>query len=508
LLKNNILLIIIAYIGVIHDSTSQIPFSKVFDLNYHQQNSYTLIQIDSFFYITGNVLEMNVPDNERKTFIAKVDLQGNYISHILHEDNDLAYASSNNARDFIHIDNYLYVAEGASSNTPSERYTYVVKYDISANSSEFLYTISDNTVITFPTALAKNNAGQLAFLMTSNLPHGEVLLEILDPDEAYSVLNRFEYSSTENIFYPSELIINNDGYTIIGYHRTVANPDIIGLFAFKLDGELNLVKEKHYDNLGYYSIYLNGTKDISGDIIFLTSESKFDPSLPFPFSYSYRPLVTKIDSNLDIIWQKVIGHQDYRIYYHQHNSIIPSNEGNGYIISGLDYDLQNGVIAKVDNDGDSVWYREIESFDKEFMTTGDFFELIATSDDNYLAVGGQSTGTQHNDSIYNKIWLMKFDEDGHIVTQDTTSSTSVIMDYNVHIYPNPVSDMLYIENNDIGELSYQLYNESGQLVAERNNTAAFHTYLLDVSLLESGVYYLHAISNNNLRRVQKVVVVH
>ena len=65
--------------------------------------------------------------------------------------------------------------------------------------------------------------------------------------------------------------------------------------------------------------------------------------------------------------------------------------------------------------------------------------------------------------------------------------------------------MLYIEQDDIEALSYQLYDQSGRLVLERDNTEAFHTYMLSLDQYPDGLYYLHII-NAEQRLVEKIVI--
>ena len=71
---------------------------------------------------------------------------------------------------------------------------------------------------------------------------------------------------------------------------------------------------------------------------------------------------------------------------------------------------------------------------------------------------------------------------------------------NVSIYPNPVSNTLFV--NGAAEFSYEMYNGMGQKVAngEANGTAQ-----ISVSGLNKGIYFLRMTSGTQVR-IEKVVV--
>jgi hypothetical protein len=75
----------------------------------------------------------------------------------------------------------------------------------------------------------------------------------------------------------------------------------------------------------------------------------------------------------------------------------------------------------------------------------------------------------------------------------------------VTAYPNPATDylLLKVDNSDISNTSYQLFNMSGKLVECRqlsNNEAS-----IDFSNLDSGIYYLKVIENIKELRTFKII---
>jgi Zn-dependent metalloprotease len=73
---------------------------------------------------------------------------------------------------------------------------------------------------------------------------------------------------------------------------------------------------------------------------------------------------------------------------------------------------------------------------------------------------------------------------------------------NISIYPNPASDILFIEsNNRIEDLDISMFNQLGQRVLYIQNIRG----PIDISLLEPGVYIIEIRSENGMKR-EKVVI--
>jgi len=74
----------------------------------------------------------------------------------------------------------------------------------------------------------------------------------------------------------------------------------------------------------------------------------------------------------------------------------------------------------------------------------------------------------------------------------------------VNVYPNPVSNKIYIENNSSKEICYLVYNSYGEKVklgSSRDNYIE-----IDLSSSPTGVYYLH-YNGNNFSISKKIVLI-
>ncbi|MCH2196460.1 T9SS type A sorting domain-containing protein [Kordia sp.] len=61
----------------------------------------------------------------------------------------------------------------------------------------------------------------------------------------------------------------------------------------------------------------------------------------------------------------------------------------------------------------------------------------------------------------------------------------------IHMYPNPVTDVLFITNTALQIKSFVIYNTQGQKIKEINN----HNNSLDVSTLSKGLYFLDILTS-------------
>lgn len=89
--------------------------------------------------------------------------------------------------------------------------------------------------------------------------------------------------------------------------------------------------------------------------------------------------------------------------------------------------------------------------------------------------------------------LLKFNNHNDCFTIDSTLSIIESSDLNSYIYPNPVKDFLYI-NEDLRNTYLMVYSSLGEMVLEIKN---FTSNALDISKLEKGMYILKLTGQKN-----------
>lgn len=117
----------------------------------------------------------------------------------------------------------------------------------------------------------------------------------------------------------------------------------------------------------------------------------------------------KTDSNGVEIWNKIFGGIG-----HNHGSSVQETSDGGFIICGSSYVNQetNGYdlwLIKTDNDGNEEWNKKYHN------DGGDHgFTVRQTSDGGFIVVGITSSGAGND-----KVWLIKTDENGDIIWDNT-----------------------------------------------------------------------------------------
>ncbi len=153
--------------------------------------------------------------------------------------------------------------------------------------------------------------------------------------------------------------------------------------------------------------------------------------------------------------------------------------------STIDSFITNGRVLKINIDGNILWQRDYNIFSNAPITTNLFHNIIPTKDGNYL-IGG----TAFNKQIMS--WLVKVNEDGHIIGDTTSQIDWVETNWKdrISIYPIPTNDILFINQNNINEVEYLLYNTSGKLADKLKIDTENQSTGWDISHLTDGSYIM------------------
>ena len=205
-----------------------------------------------------------------------------------------------------------------------------------------------------------------------------------------------------------------------------------------------------------------------------------------------RDAVLKIDLEKNIIWDRKYGEYSWNKAV---NSVNIDNDGN-IILAGnkpeLYPPLRQGFLFKINNNGDSIWYRQYHKLQGDYSYSY-LYGVTPTSDGGFIAVGDvlpspPDTGNQD-------VWVIKVDSMGcenwdecwvgvkeNIALQEAEK---------LHIYPNPASDLVNIfivkenENENHELLIFDLY---GRKVEETKVPSGTTTIQIDIADWQSGLY--------------------
>jgi hypothetical protein len=193
--------------------------------------------------------------------------------------------------------------------------------------------------------------------------------------------------------------------------------------------------------------------------------------------------IVKLDGSGNIQWQKSLGGTNY-----DSGSFIRQTVDGGYIVAGgtssndgvvsVNYGDFDYWIVKLDSAGNLMWEKSLGGSGEEFA-----YSVQQTADRDFVAAG--YTNSQNGDITVSygsyDFWVVKLSE--------PTAVSSVDVDYNFSVYPNPVNDVLTINSaKEIGKV--KIYDVVGKLIYHeliKNSNVD-----IEVKELDAGIYFLEA----------------
>ncbi len=229
----------------------------------------------------------------------------------------------------------------------------------------------------------------------------------------------------------------------------------------------------------------------------------------------YKPMVTKLDTNGNVYWERVIGRieQEFTLDSQWHG-IKESNNKDGYIISGSalieapqrDTLLSYAVVAKLSLEGDSIWYRRFTSLDtnKAYHV---FYDIIPHPEGGYIVAGFDDYWVPTPEGkAHSSIIIARIDEEGIPIGSFGTNSVIIDDEIKVEVYPNPMVDRIFITNNSGSRLSCSIITGSGRLVHSFDLWDSSESYIFNTKDLPQGLYYLQCRRDNQIINKKLVVV--
>jgi hypothetical protein len=208
-------------------------------------------------------------------------------------------------------------------------------------------------------------------------------------------------------------------------------------------------------------------------------------------------IITKIDSNGDVIWQRTYFYGTGLTLYKS----IKTFDG-GIVSVGLanvaTQNFDDAYIQKVDAQGNLIWQNSFNGIGSRV----DFFEnVIETNDGGLLINGSTNEGTAGGQNL----WLVKLDSMGCLdpdcwvgVEQADANTLGVA------VYPNPATDWLYLKYDNTSKINLEIFNLSGQLVLQHQHTAPKEG--IEISHLSAGLYLLRFVDEFGNMATEKLVV--
>jgi len=162
---------------------------------------------------------------------------------------------------------------------------------------------------------------------------------------------------------------------------------------------------------------------------------------------------------------------------------------------------KRGAILKLNSQGDSLWAKYIVT-DSITLLWDDLQlnDLIITDDGGFMGVGYQWFGN----SGQVMAWLFKTDANGVIGWEKMVTELA-----EVKVYPNPAYDYINIEfkSPTKGALDLTIYNSVGKMAKSYQLSENREQNRINISDLESGIYFCEITQNGEILGVQKIVII-
>ncbi len=177
---------------------------------------------------------------------------------------------------------------------------------------------------------------------------------------------------------------------------------------------------------------------------------------------------------------------------------------NTYYVQEKDQLITDVVIGKLDKKGNQIW-RKFYNILKPEINDATYFHWIndieATSDGNYICYAEISGFINESNRLVKEAWIFKIDEEGNFVNAGGPSAVAWENEVSlpVTVYPNPTTDHLFINQGEIENLTYEVYDEWGKVIFKIKSSYSERSYMLDVSSFATGNYFLKIMQNGHVK---------
>ncbi|NOY96966.1 MAG: T9SS type A sorting domain-containing protein [Chlorobi bacterium] len=242
---------------------------------------------------------------------------------------------------------------------------------------------------------------------------------------------------------------------------------------------------------------------------------------PYNGSRAGRMLLNYIDIDGNTIWAKKIGPTRFNFWI---KNMRKTNDG--YIITGFSFETDSvtfqhysGWIMKLDNNLDSVWYRDYIHGDENWESF--LYDTYHTSDNGYVAVGYSRPDVG---GTSNKMWILKVDSMGcdtagcatGVFVEELSGGQGEVL----QVWPNPAKDQVTLSlycppkqsasgskcaasREKAGAIS--IYDLQGIEVEEIKIPKNTESIEVDVSKYHKGIYYIKYIQSGRIKGTTKFI---
>lgn len=160
--------------------------------------------------------------------------------------------------------------------------------------------------------------------------------------------------------------------------------------------------------------------------------------------------------------------------------------------------VHNGIVLKLNSNGDSLWTR--------YYDHGSVGEYDTELQDFMILDDGSFIGVGYGHVIYggiSKLWFFKTKIGGYLGTDEKGS----FMESGIFVYPNPASEMLIFSFKDKLKNNAELiiYNSIGQIINTYSVDKSRFKFEININNYQTGFYFYELKDNYNMISIGKFV---
>lgn len=208
--------------------------------------------------------------------------------------------------------------------------------------------------------------------------------------------------------------------------------------------------------------------------------------------------VIKLNANGEFIWEKFLGGTST-----DHLFSINKTNDNGYVLGGYslsydgdlpeDYWPPDYWMIKINENGEVQWSECYGGDDQDY---GQY--ALQTNDGGYIMVGRSwsNNGDVTENKGYEDIWIVKLSTNANNINKISTS------DNNILIFPNPMNELLYINNLADEKKNISIFTIDSKLVMQASINKGINK--INVSGLSIGAYIIKT-SHSKGMFIEKII---
>ncbi len=215
-----------------------------------------------------------------------------------------------------------------------------------------------------------------------------------------------------------------------------------------------------------------------------------------------KTVLTKIDNNGEIIWEKIFIEETNSFEY---STLLQISDGSIVAIGSQNRKPHLCGLTKFDKEGNIKWHR---NFKHQKNLAQYVWDGCLTNDKGFIISGA---AFQDTTKVGIEGWLLKLDSLGCLVPGCATSTSTEEISAAVFfsIFPNPSSDKINIainkENHE--DFRVELLDIQGRILFNTKILAQNSSVEIDVNRFVSGMYFIK-IYNSMLQTTQKIIINH